>query len=104
MPNDPKRSIELLGMLGELGFTDTALSHLHHRRLNGQSVTIERHLRYCEGIGSFHNDGANALVQRRLEIVLMAYKAGGFKTGREEVFVALADAAFYELPPIPEVQ
>src|SRR5437879_7458858 len=91
---DPKRSIELLGILGELGFTDAALSRLHHRRLQGQSVTIERHINYCEGIGSFRDDGENALVQRRLEIVLKTYLAGGFKTAREEIFKALADAAF----------
>jgi hypothetical protein len=95
---DPKRSIELLRSLRELGFTDAAFSRLHHRRLQGQSVTIDRHINYCEDIGNFHNDGENALVQRRLEIVLKVYQAGGFKRAREEIFTALADAAFYELP------
>jgi hypothetical protein len=99
---DPKRTIELLGILGELGFTDAALSRLHHRRLQDQSVTIARQINYCLGIGSFRDDGQNALVQQRLEMVLKAYQAGGFKSTKEEVFKALAEATFYDLPPITE--
>ena len=44
-------------------------------------------------------DGStNGLVQERLKLVLQAYRGGGFKFGRAEVFAALAEAAFQEIP------
>jgi hypothetical protein len=98
---DPKRSIELLNALVELGFTDEAFSRLHQRRLADQKVTIERHQRYCaETIESFRPDGENELLQQRLALVLNAYRAGGFNSRRSQVWMALADAAFHELPPL----
>jgi hypothetical protein len=95
----PKRTIELLDQLGKLGFNDQAFASLHHFRVKGRKTTIRAHRTYCEGIVSFQGDGENELVQQRLKLVLNAYSAGAFNSGRPEVFSALADAAFYELPP-----
>lgn len=44
--------------------------------------------------------GTNEKVQQRLELVLRAYTQGGFVSGRQEVFVALAEAAWFELPHV----
>jgi hypothetical protein len=95
----PKRTIDLLDLLNVLGFDDQAFARLHHFRLKGRKPTISDHRHYCEAITSFQGDGENELVQRRLELVLNAYRAGGFESRRPEVFGALAEAAFYELPP-----
>jgi hypothetical protein len=95
----PKRTIELLDELEKLGFNDWAFARLHHFRINGERATIEVHRRHCEGIGSFRRDGEDEVVQRRLELVIDAYRKGGFRSGRSDVFAALADASFHELPP-----
>jgi hypothetical protein len=95
---DPKRTIELLDELEKLGFNDWAFGRLHHFRTNGKRVTIEEHRKHCEGIGSFQN-GDDEVVQRRLELVIGAYRRGGFRSGRSEVLAALGDASFHELPP-----
>jgi hypothetical protein len=39
---------------------------------------------------------------RTLELVLRAYSQGGFQSGRPEVFCALADAAWLEIPAHPK--
>ena len=96
---DPKRTIELLGELEKLGFNDWAFARLHHFRINGKRATIHAHRKYCEGIASFQGGGENEVVQRRLELVIDAYRKGGFQSGRSDVFAALADASFHELPP-----
>ena len=95
----PKRSIELLNSLAALGFTDRAFAALHHFALAGRDATIEEHRRYCEKTAAFQDDGENLRVQKRLELVLAAYTAGGFKSGTEQVFVALAEASMSEIPP-----
>jgi hypothetical protein len=95
----PRRTIELLDELGELGFNDQAFARLHHFRMKRRKATIRAHYSYCQAIASFQNDGENELVQQRLKLVMNAYRSGVFKSGRPEVFSALADAAFYELPP-----
>jgi hypothetical protein len=60
----------------------------HHFWLKGEKPTIATHRGYCEGIkNAFEYDGTNALVQQRLELVLNAYRAGGFKSGCSEVLV-----------------
>ena len=97
---NPKRSLELLDQLVALGFTDEAFAQLHHFRLKNRRDHIAAHRRYCEKTESFHDDGENERVQLRLELVLRAYRAGGFKSNDPHVFVALADAAFYEIPPV----
>lgn len=97
---DPKETIELLDALEALGFTNEAFSKLHHFRLVGRNATIGRHRAYCEKTSSFAADGTNELVQRRLRLVLDGYRGGGFGSGRLAVFVALAEAAFYEVPSV----
>jgi hypothetical protein len=73
-------------------------SQIHHRSLNNQSVTIERHMNYYRGLGSFREDSVQ--VQRRLELILNAYRGGGFRTTGNAIFRALADAALFELPTV----
>jgi hypothetical protein len=97
---NPKRSIELLDQLTELGLTDRACGNLHHFRLAGRHATIQEHRRYCEKTESFQDDGENARVQQRLELIFRGYTAGGFRSGIESVFVSLADAAMAEIPPV----
>jgi hypothetical protein len=100
----PERTIELLDQLEALGFDDQAFARLHHFRLKGRRPTISAHRLYCDATSSFQDAGENELVQRRLELVLKAYRSGVFKSGRPEVFGALADAAFHELPPAIDSQ
>lgn len=95
----PRKSIDLLTSLESLGFTDEAFSRLHHFRLKNKHESIENHRNYCNSRSSFKRDGENERTQRRLEMVLNAYLGGGFKSGKSSVFIALADSAFYELPP-----
>ena len=96
----PKRSLELLDQLKSLGFTDAAFAQLHHFRLKGRRDHISAHRKYCEKITSFQGDGENERVQLRLELVLHAYRSSGFTSHDPRVFVALADAAFHEIPPV----
>lgn len=96
----PQKTLQLLDQLTELGFTDEAFCRLHHFRVKGRNVTIDRFRRYCEELTEgFQADQNNELVQRRLRLVLDAYNAG-FRSSNSEVFCALADAAFAELPPV----
>jgi hypothetical protein len=96
---DPQESIRLLDALESLGFTNEAFRLLHHFRLNDGTPTINDHRTYCEGLQTFRSGGTNDLVQQRLKLVLQAYEVGGFKSGKAEVFAALAEAAFQEIPP-----
>ena len=99
---NPKRSLELLDQLAALGFTDKAFAQLHHFRLKikNRPARIVAHRRYCKKYASFQDDGENERVQLRLALVLHAYRAGGFKSNDPRIFVALADAAFREIPPV----
>jgi hypothetical protein len=97
---DPKKSIELLDALAALGFTDRAFATLHHFRFAGRDATIQEHRRYCERTEDFQGDGENERVQKRLALVLTAYTSGGFRSRAEKVFVALAQAAMEEIPPL----
>jgi len=93
-----KRTIELLDELEALGFDDQAFGHLHHfRATRGVYDTIAAHRRYAEKTAEFRKGGTNEKVQRRLELVLNAYKAGPF-TRSKPVFLALAQAAVDEIP------
>ncbi|MDF2457767.1 MAG: hypothetical protein K0S79_183 [Nitrospira sp.] len=95
---DPRRTIELLEELKQLGFTDRAFARLHHFRLQGRDDNIADHAAYCEKQGSLRAGGTNEAVQLRLQLVLNAYRSGGFKSGLEAVFVSLAEAAWAEIP------
>lgn len=96
---NPQRTIKILNDLKKNGFTNAAFCRLHHFRASGRKVTINAHKQYCATRSSFVNDGNNELVQQRLELVWDAYRKGGFKSSNSKVFIALAEAAFYELPP-----
>lgn len=48
--------------------------------------------------GSFRRGGTNEAIQLRLQLVLNSYRNGGFSSGREEVFLSLAEAAWAEIP------
>jgi hypothetical protein len=95
----PQRTLDLLDELQRLGFDDEAFWRLHHFRLKDCKDTIQEHRDYVEKQSSLRDNDSNEEVQRRLELVLNAYRLGGFKSGRQSVFAALADAAFYEIPP-----
>lgn len=92
----PQRTIRLLDELEPLGFDEEAFQTLHH----GERVTIARHRDYCSKTGTFKDDRNNSHVQRRLEIVLRAFWAGGFDASKPErkVFHALAQAAVAQVP------
>ncbi len=94
-----QRTLDLLAELEKLGFDDSAFAALHHfRSTRGTEDTIEAHRRYCESHITLRPGGTNDKVQRRLALVLDAYVRGGFKSGRREVFLALANAAVQEIP------
>jgi hypothetical protein len=94
-----QRTLDLLTALEKLGFEDSAFATLHHfRSTRGTEDTIEAHRKYCESHLSLRQDGTNEKVQRRLALVLDAYLGGGFKSGRKEIFLALAEAAVLEIP------
>jgi hypothetical protein len=81
-----------------LGFHDDAFARLHHFWPVLQ--TIDDHRTYCAARTRWFQSGrSNELVHRRLQLVLDAYRKGGFASGRPEVFTALAEAAVCELPP-----
>jgi hypothetical protein len=92
---DPQETIRLLDELVDLGFSNDAFHVLHHF---GDDATIHAHRVYCEAHESFRANSNNELVQKRLRLVRNSYKAGGFRSGNPEVFVALARAASHELP------
>lgn len=95
----PHRTIELLNELQRLGFDDGAFSRLHHFRLKGRRDTIEAHRKYVVERGELRDGDSNEELQRRLEMVLKAYRGAGFTSGSPFVFAALAEATFLELPP-----
>jgi len=93
MNTDPHHTLELLDTLQSLGFDDSAFVVVHH-----MPVTIDRHRRYCMKTGEFQVNSKNALVQQRLEIILAAFKAGGFANGSSELFYKLARDATVKVP------
>jgi hypothetical protein len=96
---DPLRTLALLDELQTLGLSDKAFSIIHHFQ---KPETIASHRNYCEMLseegGRFRTKN-NPLVQRRLEMLLAMYKAGGFKGQYTVVWEHLAQAATLEVPP-----
>ena len=95
----PQRTLDILEELQSLGFNDEAFWRLHHFRLKNRKDTIQQHADYVRKQTTLRDNDSNEEVQRRLELVLKAYRLGGFSSGRQAVFAELADAAFYEIPP-----
>lgn len=94
-----QRTLDLLAELEILGFENSAFATLHHfKAIRGTDDTIEAHRKYCESHLTLRSGGTNEKVQRRLALVLDAYTNGGFKSGKKEVFVSLAEAAVNEIP------
>ena len=100
---DPAKTLKLLIKLEAIGFSDGAFSIVHHFT---KPQKIATHRKYCEGrirLGSRFEKGTggtNALVQRRLEIVLNAYLAGRFTCKSSALFEYLANAALLEIPKL----
>lgn len=93
-----KRTIELLDELQREGFGDSAFGLLHHFLVTrGKMDTIARHRKYCSERESLRAGGTNEKVQKRLQLVLNAYRAGPFRGGAP-VFEKLAEAAAREIP------
>ena len=94
---DPKVTVELLDNLEDLGFNNDAFAALYHFKEKGRADTIAEHRAYCIENESFPDESLDARVQQRLSLVLNAYKLGGFKSRKPEVFRCLAEAAHSEI-------
>jgi hypothetical protein len=99
MNTNPWRTLELLAALIPLGFDDRAFTLIHHMK----SVSIADHWHWCKERTDkgtrFHEGSKNTVVQKRLEIVLAAFRGGSFMTPAvENVFCRLAEAAALEIP------
>ena len=75
-----------------------AFSALHHFQEKGRKALISAHRDYCEKTGEFRENDANSRVQQRLRIVFNAYALGGFESKDPGIFLALAKAAYIEIP------
>jgi hypothetical protein len=98
---DPARTLYLLQQLEGLGMSDSAFSVLHHF---SKPESIASHRNYCQVLvdeGARFRTANNPRVQKRLEMVLSMYKAGGFTSSSHGVFEHLAKAAALELPVDP---
>ena len=94
---DPKATIGILDELEDLGFHNDAFAALYHFKEKGRADTIAEYRAYCIEQDSFQDGSLNARIQKRLELVLNAYKLGGFRSGRADVFRCLAEAAYNEI-------
>ncbi len=95
---DPATTLRLLDELQPFGFSDEAFALLHHFP---DSEPIANHRRYCKALkeeGVRFRTKNNPLVQRRLEMVLAMFKAGGFRSAIPAVFEHLARATVLEVP------
>jgi len=95
----PVRTIKLLDCLQPLGFGDDAFARLHHARQGSRRETIGRHRAYCQKTMIFEPTGENVRTQQRLALVLARFCEREGPAGNKELFHALADAAFREIPP-----
>lgn len=100
---DPKRTLELLNELQELGLSNEAFAQLHHFILRDKAETIASFRAYCEkrckNNSAFKPNGTNELVHQRLALVLERYRERGLPPGNSKVLIALAKDAFREIPP-----
>jgi len=92
---NPKRTLDLLEELRDLGFNDEAFWRLHHFRKR-KKEKIASFRAYCEKTSAFVPDGANERVHRRLAFVLETYR----EAANTKNLIALADAAFDKIPPL----
>ncbi len=92
----PKRTLELLAILDAYGFVDEDFRIIHHREGN----TIHAHRQYCERVSEFlPGDSTNALVRRRLALIVGALRGGDFsQPAKAGVLTHLASAARSEIP------
>ena len=105
MDTDPKHTLEILEELQKEGFGDEAFRLLHHLAVEKKrNEKIAWFSNFCRDTGRFQDGGNNARVHQRLELVLKAYRGGGFKSRNPKVFRALAQAAAIEVafPEKPE--
>jgi hypothetical protein len=84
---------ELMRLAGEWAAVVFEIIHHHHR---DRKITIDKHREYAASGVEFRSDGTNLDVERRLEIVIGAWKAGGFTNAK--VWPLLAQAAVIEVP------
>jgi hypothetical protein len=94
---DPDTTVKLLDELEDLGFNNDAFATLYHFKEKGRADTIAEHRAYCIKAAPFQDGSLNARIQQRLSLVLNAYKHGGFKSRKAEVFRCLAEAAYNEI-------
>ena len=102
-------TLELLKALESLGFTDDDFWRLHHKReptasrMQPQREKISSFRQYCEEVANKTNTfmigSQNRNVHDRLAFVLREYRAGAFAPGQSDVFIALAERSFVEIPP-----
>jgi hypothetical protein len=96
---DHKETLRLLDCLKGYGFDNSAFSLLHFK----PNHTIQEHCEHCQRrVKQFKDGDDNSKVQHRLEIVLGAYKGGGFTARRSpSLFRHLAWEALVEVPMNP---
>jgi hypothetical protein len=87
-------TVELLDQMVAEGFTDPAFQVVHHW---GPRARIHAHRAWAEHVSEFKPNGTNVAVARRLKLMWNAYQHGGFKSGKPEVWAALAIAAKAEI-------
>lgn len=95
---NPARSVALLNELVLLGLTDNTFALIHHF---GSKEKIAYHLDYCRKLaarGGRFSSKTNADTQRRMEIVLRCFLAGGFEAAGDGVLEVLSRAALLEVP------
>ena len=93
----PRRMIELLTKLRDLGFTDEDFDIVTHRK--EKKVTIQMRINYCRGIGSFQKNGRMSQTKGRLEIVLSEFLLRhGSRPAKRGEFRAVAQDALQRIP------
>lgn len=95
MDTEPQLTIALLQELQSYGFTDNEFALIHHHH---GSTKIKGHLNYCSNHLRFERNSNNAKVYNRLEIILNAFKGGGFSKDNEKVMEYLAKASVVQIP------
>ena len=90
----------VLDKLAELGFTEETWRKVHHNvRRKTQSTTMDT-MRDYRPAGGFKPDDSNDRLLRRLQFIERAYRGLELNPGRDDVFDALAEAAWIAIPPV----